>query len=156
MGKQGPVPQHRGQLALDIPFLISLKIKLSFTERCTWLHTTSDGSAKNQSSQQKRGFKPTDNFSELPSLLSSVSPRKRDGVSHFKSFSAVSPKLSTPPTLLPSKSIRNHWVPTAAHRAQQRAASLPAVPPPVTHPCREGRDQQWSPPGKVSLAVSES
>lgn len=140
MRRQGTVPQYMGELALDIPFLISLKIELSFipmhVHACIpplMAQPKINPLNKNESSD------PPNRFSELPSLLSFISLRKRHEVPHFRPFSALHPQNSAP--LLPS--IHPRASGTAGHRLlpitlQQR--SQPGCGSPSRHsPLQRGK-----------------
>lgn len=154
--RQGPVPQNVGELALDIPFLISLKIKLSFipvhVHACTPLLMAQP---KVNLLNKNEGSNAPNSFFELPSLLSFIPPGKKASSASLQALCSPSPKLSTfQPSIHPKAGgVTGCWL--LPITLQQRAASLPAVPPPVTHLCAEGRAQWWSPPRKVSLAISE-
>lgn len=101
--KQGSVPQNVGELALDIPFLISLKIKLSFipmhVHACTLLLMAQP---KVNLLNKNEGSNPPNSFFELPPLLSFISPgKKRHQVPHFR-HSALhhqNSALSNPPSI---------------------------------------------------------
>lgn len=82
--KQVPVPQRMGELALDIPFLISLKIKLSFVpvhvHACTPLLTAQP---KVNLLNKNEGSNPPNRFLRLSRK------KKRHKVPHFRPFSAL-------------------------------------------------------------------
>lgn len=124
MRNQWPVPHNMGELALDIPFLISLKIKLSFIP--THVHVCTP--VLMAQPKQKQGFKHTDNFSEFPSLLSSVSTRRRDRAPHIKSFSDLCHQNSI--SLLPS----THLKPSGTNHLVLTAPTPPHPPPPPPPP----------------------
>lgn len=138
--KQGPVPQNVGELALDILFLISLKIKLSFipmhVHACTLLLMAQP---KVNLLNKNEGSNPPNSFFELPSLLSFISPGKK-GIKCLTSGTLLSiTKTQHFPILHPSKSRSRHWVLTAAHHTPAKG-SQPACSCPSCHsPLRRGK-----------------
>lgn len=139
MRKQGPVPQHMGELASDIPFLISLKIKLSFipvhVHACTPLLMAQPKVSplnKNEDSNP-----PITSLSSHPCIPLSLQ-EKGIGGSHVKPFSALCHQNSDlRPTFHPSESIRNHWVPTAARHAPAKGSQPVCGSPSLTPAERE-------------------
>lgn len=111
---------------------------LIYTHACTSLLTTSQPKVRVQTHQQLLQ-------AAIPTLLQlSKEEGWRAPLQAF--LCSVSPQFSTTATLHPSESIRNPWVPTAAHPSPAKSI----------HP-----SCLWLPlpsltPGKVSLVVSES
>ena len=128
-------PQHMGkrELALGVPFLIPLKVNLSFIPIFIHAYTTflMAQPEVNSLNRSEGSNPPTGPLSSQPFSTSSLQ-EKATSVLLQVFFCSASPKLSTSPALHHFESIRNHRVLTTAHHTSAKG-SQPACNFPCLH-----------------------